>query len=65
MQAYPGIFRTVCNPVIFRTQVYSEPEAYSETWYVQSPSIFRTLVYSKPWHIQNPVKYLRWSVLRK
>ena len=31
--------------------------------------IFRTLIYSEPWHIlkpwyiQNPVKYIRWSIL--
>ena len=33
------------------------------------PDIFRTLIYSEPWHIlkpwyiQNPVKYIRWSIL--
>ena len=32
------------------------------------PDIFRTLIYSEPWHtlktwyIQNPVKYIRWSI---
>ena len=33
------------------------------------PDIFRTLIYLEPWHIlkpcsiQNPVKYIRWSIL--
>ena len=54
-----GIFRTICNPDIFRTLVYTEPKhmlsrdilrnvAYSELWYIQKPDIFRTLAYSKP-----------------
>ena len=42
IQAYRNILRTLCNPGIFRTLVYSEREAYSEPihierpWYVQS-----------------------------
>ena len=28
IQAYSGIFRNLCNPGIFRTLVYSEPQAY-------------------------------------
>ena len=28
-------------------KAYSEPEPYSEPWYIQNPSIFRTLPYSK------------------
>ena len=53
MQAYSGIFRTLCHPDIFyncgisRTLTYSEPEAYSEPCYIQNPAIFRTLAYSK------------------
>ena len=35
------------------TLKYSEPEAYSEPWYIQNPGLFRTLVCSEPWHIQN------------
>ena len=47
------LFRTLCYPDIFynccisRTLTYSEPEAYSEPWYIQDPAIFRTLAYSK------------------
>ena len=54
IQAYSGIFRTSFNPDVFRTR-----------------DIFRTLVYSKAWciqnlrPIQNPVKNLQWSILRK
>ena len=52
IQAYSGIFRT-CYPDIFyncaisRTLTYSESEGNSESWYIQSPVIFRTLAYSK------------------
>ena len=53
IQAYSGIFRTLCytdifyNCGIYRILTYSEPEAYSEPWYIQNPGIFRTLAYSK------------------
>ena len=60
-----GIFRTLCNPGIFRTLVYTEQKAYCEPWYIENRGIFRTLVYSEPWHIQNPVKHLLWSVFAK
>ena len=63
---FTGTFRTLCNPGIFRTLVYSVPWyiqspgifrtlLYSEPWYIQSPGIFRTLVHSENWHIQNPL----------
>ena len=42
------------NSDIFRILENSEPEAYSEPWYIQNPDIFRTLVYSGFWYIQNP-----------
>ena len=60
-----GIFRSFCNPGIFRTLVYAEQKTYSEPWYIENHGIFRTLVYSEPWHIQNPVKHLLWSVFAK
>ena len=41
-QPYSGIFRTLSNPDIFRTLANSEPDAYSETWYIQNPG------YSEP-----------------
>ena len=41
-----GIFRTLCNPGIFRTLAYTEQKP--ELWYIQKPDIFRTLAYSKP-----------------
>ena len=43
-----GIFRTLCNPGIFRTLAYTEQKTYSESWYIDNRGIFRTLVYSKP-----------------
>ena len=48
IQAYSGIFRTLCYPDMFyncgisRTLTYSEPEAYSEPWRIHNPGIFRT-----------------------
>ena len=53
IQAYSGILKTLCYSDIFcdcgisRTLIYSEPEAYSEPWYIQNPAIFRMLGYSK------------------
>ena len=41
IQAYSDIFKTLCNPGIFRTVVYPE------SWHIQNPGIFRTLAYSK------------------
>ena len=57
IQAYSGIFRTLCNL------------GYLEPWYIQNPDIFktrstfRTLAYSQSWYIQNlgifkPLAYL-------
>ena len=40
--AYSGIFRILCNPGIFRTVAYPEPEAYLEPWYTEKPDIFKT-----------------------
>ena len=59
IQAYSGIFRTLCYPDIFyncgisKTLTYSEPEAYSEPRHIHNLDIFRTLLYSERWHIQN------------
>ena len=53
IQAYSGIFRTLCYPNIFyncdisRTLTYSEPKAYSEPWDIQNSVIFRTRANSK------------------
>ena len=47
IQAYSGIFRTLCYPDIFKTVVYPEPE------HIQNPGIFITLEYSEPHYIQN------------
>ena len=65
----PGIIRT---RGIFRTLVYSEPEAYSEPWCIQNSGTFRTrgilrtLLYLEPWwnqrHIQNQRNPEPWYV---
>ena len=59
IQAYSGIFKTLCNTSIFRTVVYPEPEAYSEPWYIQNPRIFRTLAYSNSEAYSEPCQTLR------
>ena len=48
IRVYWDIFRTLCNPGVFRTLVYSELEAYSEPWCIQNSGIFRILVHSEP-----------------
>ena len=59
-QAYSAIFRTLCNPDMFRTLANSEPDAYSEPWQIhnqmriQGLGIFRNLAYSELWFVQNP-----------
>ena len=39
---YSDILRTLCNPSIFRTLVYSK------LWHIQNIGIFRALGYSEP-----------------
>ena len=47
IQAYSGIFRTLCYPDVFyncdisRTLTHSEAEALSEPWYIQNPAILK------------------------
>ena len=36
IRVYWGIFRTLCNPGMFRTLIFWEPEAYPEPWYIQN-----------------------------
>ena len=63
IKAYSGIIQAYAETCVTLT--------YSELWYNQKAGIFRTrgiiitLVYSEPWHIQNTVKRLRWTVLQK
>ena len=49
IHAYSHIFKTLCNPGIFRTVIYPEP------WIFRTRSIFRTLAYVELWYIQNPL----------
>ena len=44
---YSGIFRTLCNPSIFRNPVCSEHFAYSEPEIYSNSGILRVLVYSE------------------
>ena len=53
IQAYSGIFKTLCNPGIFRTVVYPEPWHIQKQKYIQNLGIFAILVYSEPPQIQN------------
>ena len=48
IQAYPGIFKTLCNPGIFRTVLYSESWYVENQKHIQNPGIFTSLVYSEP-----------------
>ena len=52
IQTYSGIFKTLCNPGIFRTVVYPESWHIQNQKYIQNPSIFTTLAYSEPTYIQ-------------
>ena len=68
---YVGIFRTLCNPNIFGTLVYSKPWHIQNQRYTENSDIFRTEVYSEPWdnqnprQTQNPVKDLWRSIAQK
>ena len=53
IQAYSGIFKTLCNPGIFRTVVYPEPWHIQNQKHIQNPGIFAALVYLELWYIQN------------
>ena len=61
IQAYSGIFRTLCYPGIFKTVVCPEPwhfqnqnsEPYSEPRHIHNSGTFRTPLHSERWHIQN------------
>ena len=45
---YKQTYSQAYNPSIVRPLVYSVPEAYSESWYIQNPDIIRTLAYLEP-----------------
>ena len=65
IHAYSGIFKTLCNPDIFRSVVYPEHLHIQNQKHIQNFGIFAILLCSERWHIQNlrriqnPVKYLR------
>ena len=55
IQAYSGIFKTMCNPGILRTVVYPEPWHIQNQKHIQNLDIFANLVYLEPQYIQNAV----------
>ena len=67
IQAYWGIFRTLCYSGIIRTVAYLEPWHIPNLKHIQNPGIFTALVYSERWEIQNPryiqepAKHLLWA----
>ena len=67
IQAYWGIFKTLCNSEIIRTVAYLEPWHIPNRKHIQNTGIFTTLVHSELWDIQNPryiqetVKHLLWA----
>ena len=52
IQAYSGIFKTLCNPDIFRTAVCPESWDIQNQKHIQNPGIFTSLVYLEPPYIQ-------------
>ena len=64
IQAYSGIFRTLCYPDIFKTVVYPEPWHIQNQKHIQNPGKFTTLVYSEPRYIQNAGIFKIWGIFR-
>ena len=68
-QTYPTIIQTYSK--LYVILAYSEPTYIENTCTFRTRGILRVLAYSEPWHIQNqgdiqnPVKHLRCSVLRR
>ena len=54
IQAYLGIFRTLCYPDIIKAVVYPKPWHIQNQKHIHSPRIFTNLVYSESSFIQNP-----------
>ena len=64
IQAYSVIFKTLCNPGMFRTLVYPEPWHIQNQKHIQSLGIFRALVYSEPPSILNAGIFKIRGILR-
>ena len=62
IQAYSGIFRTLCYPDIFKTVVYPGPWHIQDQKHIQNPDIFTTLVYSEPRCIRNAGIFKIWGI---
>ena len=67
---YLGVFLTLCNPVIFRTLVYSEFWHIQNQRHIQNPCISKTLAnsepdaYSESWAKQNPEIFRTVRILK-
>ena len=64
IQTYSDIFRTLCNPVIFRTVVYPEQWYIQNQKHIQIFGIFTTLVYPEPRYISNSGIFKIWGIFR-
>ena len=65
IQAYSVIFKTLCNPGIFRTLVYPKPWHIQNQKHIQSLGIFPTLVYLEPPYILNAGIFKIRGILRR
>ena len=57
IQAYSGIFRTMCYPDLIKTVVYPEPLHVQKLQHIQNAGIFTSPVYSEPCYIQNAGRF--------
>ena len=64
IQAYSGIFRTLCYSDIFKTVACPEPWHIQNQKHIENPGIFTTLVHSEPWYIQNTGIWKIWGIFR-
>ena len=64
IQAYSGIFRTLCYPDILKIAVCREAWHIQNQRHIQNPGIFTTLIHSEPDYIQNDGMFKIWGIFR-
>ena len=64
IQAYSGIFRTICYYNMFKTVAYTEPWRIQIQKSIQNPGIFITLLYSEPRYIRKARIFKIWGIIR-
>ena len=64
IQAYSGIFRTLCYPDILKTVVCPEPWHIENQKHIQNPGIFTTMVHSEPRYTQNACIFKIWGIFK-